>query len=145
MHVLVSGKNVNVSLKKLALEWSQHFSHYTSMGIFSNGQGQLTGQSVVGSGRNSKSVKTLWLSLLPAKKGARVFTTSNINFSAAEGQITPESVVVSGRNLNSSKLLCMPSLHARMKMIHSKHKELEWSQHFPIISLWGFFKTLKGS
>ena len=29
-------------------------------------------------------------------EGARVFTTSYINFSDTQGQITPESVVVSG-------------------------------------------------
>ena len=52
-------------------------------------------------------------------------------FSDAQGQITLESVVISGRNLNSSKLSCMSSLPARSKMIKSKMKELEWSQHFP--------------
>ena len=34
----------------------------------------------------------------------------------------------SGRNSNSSKLLCMSLLPARMKMIQSKIKGLEWSQ-----------------
>ena len=63
-------------------------------------------------------------------EGARVFTTLYINFSDALGQITLKSAVVSGRNLNSSKLLCMSSLPARMKMIQSKMKELELSQHF---------------
>ena len=72
-------------------------------------------------------------------RGARVVTTLYINFSDAQGQITLESVAVSGRNLNSSKLSCISSLSARMKMIQSKMNELEWSQHFPIISLWGFF------
>ena len=33
-------------------------------------------------------------------RGARVFTTSYINFSDAQGQITLELVVVSDRNLN---------------------------------------------
>ena len=75
--------------------------------------------------------------------GTRVFTTLCINFSDSQGQITLELLVVSGRNLNSSKLLC--TLPARMKMIELKMKELEWSQHFPIISLWEFFQTLKGS
>ena len=50
-----------------ALEWSQHFSRCKSIGIFSDGQGQLTPQSMVGSGRISNSSETLWLSLLPAK------------------------------------------------------------------------------
>ena len=78
-------------------------------------------------------------------EGVRVFKTLYINFSDAQGQITPESVVVSGRNLNSSKLLCMSSSPAKMKMIQSKMKGLEWSQHISIISLWRFFQTLKGS
>ena len=69
-------------------------------------------------------------------KGARVFTTLYINFSDAQGQITPESVVVSGRNLNSSKLFCMSSSPAIMKMVQSKMKGQEWSNSFPIISLW---------
>ena len=34
----------------------------------------------------------------------------------------------SGRNSNSSELLCMSLLPARMKMIQSKMKGLEWSQ-----------------
>ena len=63
-------------------------------------------------------------------EGARVFTTLSINFSDSQGQITLESVVVSGRNWNSSKLACMALLPTRMKLIHTKMKELEWSQDF---------------
>ena len=33
--------------KMKVLEWSQHFSHYKSMGIFPNAQGQLTHKSLV--------------------------------------------------------------------------------------------------
>ena len=66
-------------------------------------------------------------------------TTLYVNFSDAQGQITLESVAVSGRNLNSSMLSCISSLSARMKMIQSKMNKLEWSNIFPIISLWGFF------
>ena len=50
-----------------ALEWSQHFSHYKSMGIFLDAQGQLTPLSEVWSGRIRNPSETLWLSLLPAK------------------------------------------------------------------------------
>ena len=35
--------------KVTALEWSQYFSHYKSMGIFPDAQGQLTHKSLVGS------------------------------------------------------------------------------------------------
>ena len=82
---------------------------------------------------------------LVKNEGARVFTTSYINFSDAQGQITLESVVVSGQNLNSFKLSCMSLSPARMKMIQSKMKGLEWHNIFPIICLWRFFQTLKRS
>ena len=71
-------------------------------------------------------------------EGARVDTTLYSNFSDAQGQITLVLVSVSGRNLKSSKLSCMSLLPARMRMI-DVHKIS------PIISLWGFFQTLKGS
>ena len=122
------------------------------MGIFPDAQGQLTLQSMVGSGKISKSFKPLWLSSLPAKneedpikdEGARLFTTSYINFSGAQGQITLELVVVSGRNLNSSKLSCMSSLPARMRMIESKMKELECSQDFSHYKSMGIFPDAQG-
>ena len=77
-------------------------------------------------------------------EGARVFTLYII-FSDAQGHITPESVVISGRDLNTSKLLCMSLSPARMKMIQSKMKGLEWSQHFSHFKSMGIFEMLKGS
>ena len=105
-----------IQLKMKALECSQDFSHYKSMGIFPEAQGQLTPQSLVRSGRISNF--TCKYEEDPINnRGARVFTTLYVNFSDAQGQITLESVVISGRNLNSSKLSCMFSLPARMRMI----------------------------
>ena len=77
-------------------------------------------------------------------EGARVFTTLYIKFSDAQGQITLESVVVSGRNWNSSKLSCMSSLPTRMKLIHTKMKELEWSQDFSHYKSMGIFQNAQG-
>ena len=77
-------------------------------------------------------------------EGARVFTTLYIEFSDAQGQITLESVVVSGRNWNSSKLLCMSLLPKRMKLIHTKMKELEWSQDFSHYKSMGIFQNAQG-
>ena len=67
--VVESGRNLNssnlscisslsarmkmVQSKMNELEWSQHFSHYKSMGIFQDAQGQLTPQSLVKSCINS--------------------------------------------------------------------------------------------
>ena len=56
-----------IQLKMKALECSQDFSHYKSMEIFPDAQGQPTLQSMVGSDQISNSSKTLWLSSLPAK------------------------------------------------------------------------------
>ena len=56
-----------IRLKMKVLDCSQDFSHYKSMGIFPDAQGQLTLQSMVRSGQISNSSKTLWLSSLPAK------------------------------------------------------------------------------
>ena len=77
-------------------------------------------------------------------EGARVFTTLYIDFSDAQGQTTLESVVVSGRNWNSSKLSCMSSLPTRMKLIHTKMKELEWSQDFSHYKSMGIFQDAQG-
>ena len=81
--VAVSGRNLNssklscmsslparmrmIDSKMKELECSQDFSHYKSIGIFPDAQGQLTPQSTVRSGQISNLVETLWLSSLPAK------------------------------------------------------------------------------
>ena len=51
--VLLSARMKKIHPKKKILEWSQHFSHYKSMGIFPDAQGQLTRKSLVQSCRNS--------------------------------------------------------------------------------------------
>ena len=56
-----------IQLKIKTLERSQDFYHYKSMGIFPDPQGQVTLQSMVGSGQISNSFKTLYLSSLPGK------------------------------------------------------------------------------
>ena len=55
---------IDSKLKKL--ECSQDFSHYKSMGIFPDAQGQQTPQSLVRSGRISNSSEMLWMFSLPA-------------------------------------------------------------------------------
>ena len=122
------------------------------MGIFTDAQGQLTPQSLVRSGRISNLSEMLWMSLLPASmkkirskiEGARVDTTLYSNFSDAQGQITLVLVSESGLNFNSSKLSCMSLLPARMRMIDSKMKELEWSQDFSNYKSMGIFQIAQG-
>ena len=55
-----------IDSKMKELECSQDFSHYKSMEIFPDAQGQLTPQSLVRSGRISNSSEMLWMSSLPA-------------------------------------------------------------------------------
>ena len=80
--VVVSGRNLNsskrscmssfparmgvIKSKMKELECSQDFSHYKSMGIFPDAQGQLTPQSLVRSGQISNSSEMLWMFSFPA-------------------------------------------------------------------------------
>ena len=71
-------------------------------------------------------------------------TTLFIDFSAAQGQLTPKSMMESCRNSNPSKLLWLTLLPARMKKIHWKMKELEWSQRFSPYKSMGIFPDAQG-
>ena len=64
---MLSARMKMIQSKMNELEWSQHFSHYKSMGIFPDAQGQLTPQSLVRSGPISNFFQKLWMSLLPAR------------------------------------------------------------------------------
>ena len=65
--VLLSARLKKIHPKMKVLEWLQHFSHYKSMGIFPDAQGQLTHKSLVGFCRISNPFEILWLSLLPTR------------------------------------------------------------------------------
>ena len=82
-----------IQLKMKALNFSQDFYHYKSMGIFPDAQGQLTAVH----GRiwsNFKLVQDFMVVLLTCKneedpiknEGARVFTTLYINLSERKGR-----------------------------------------------------------
>ena len=57
--VLLSARKNKIHLKLKVLEWSQHFSHYNSMRIFPDAQGQLTHKSLVQSCRISNPYEIL--------------------------------------------------------------------------------------
>ena len=100
-----------IQLKMKALECSQDFSHYKSMGLFFR-RSKAANSAVHGRiWSNFELVQDVMVVLVTCKneedpikiEGARVFTTLYmyiIFFSDAQGQITLELVVVSGRNLN---------------------------------------------
>ena len=80
--VLLSARMKKIHPKMKVLEWSQHFSHYKSMGIFPDAQGQLTHKSLVGTCRICEPVRDFMVVLVTCKnkeeqiknKGARVVT-----------------------------------------------------------------------
>ena len=124
--VFLPAKMKKVHLKMKVLEWSQHFSHNKSMGIFSNPS------------------KLLWLTLLPARMKKihwkmRVLEWSQCFshyksmgiFPKAQGQLTHKSFFGYCPISNPSEILWVSLLPARIKKNKSKMKELEWSQGFP--------------
>ena len=64
---LLPARMKKIHWKMKVLDWSQGFSHYKSMGIFSNAQGQLTHKSFVGNCPISNPSEILWVSLLPVR------------------------------------------------------------------------------
>ena len=118
-------KKIQSKMKSLKLP--QHFSHYKSMsGLFPDAQGQVTSQSVIGSGRISKSHETLCLSSLPAIKMKEIRSKRKaLEYTSNFQPLTSYSVVRSSRNSVSFKHLCVSLLPARMK-IQLKMKALEW-------------------
>ena len=57
--VLLSARMKKIHSKMKVLEWSQHFSHYKSIGIFPDAKGQLTHKSLVQSCRISNPCEIL--------------------------------------------------------------------------------------
>ena len=64
---LLPARMKKIHWKMKVLEWSQCFSHYKFMGIFSNAQGQLTHKSFIGYCPISNPLEILWMSLLSAR------------------------------------------------------------------------------
>ena len=64
---LLPARTKEIHWKMKVLEWSQRFSHYKSMGIFPNTQGQLTHKSFVRYCQVSNPSEILWVSLLSAR------------------------------------------------------------------------------
>ena len=62
-----------------------------------------------------------------------------------QGQVTPECVVRSGPKSNSSELLMLVLVTCNFDDDSIKNKELAWRQHFPIISLWDFFRRSRAA
>ena len=77
--------------------------------------------------------------------GFRDIQVQKCEIFVTQGQVTPKWVVWSSPNSNSTKLLCLSWVPATLMMIWPKMNELAWRQHFPIISLWKFFRRSRAT
>ena len=97
-----------IPIKTAEKKWQQNFAHYMSKGVFfSDAQGMLTLQSVVGFGRISNSFPV---------------SMKRIGWKTAEQK----------RQHRLFKLLCMSLLPASIKMIRSKTAAKTWPARFPL-------------
>ena len=138
-----------IKLKMKVLDCSQDFSHYKSMGIFPDAQGQLTLQSLGPIWSNFELVQGFMVVLLTCKNEkirSQIEALECSQHYTSIFQICKGSGVgvVSGRNLKSSKLSYKSSLPARMRLIKSKMKELECSQDFSHFKSMGIFPDAQG-
>ena len=99
--VLLSAKMKKIHSKMKVLEWSQHFSHYNSMGIFPDAQWQLTHKSLVGSCLISNPYEILWLSLLPARIKKNKSKMKELEWSQDFPHYNPMGAICCHRNQSS--------------------------------------------
>ena len=91
------------------LERSQHFSHYKSMGIFPDAQGQVTHKSFVGY-CSVEPIQDLWLSSLPARLKKNQSKMKELDWSQGFPHYNPKGAICCHENQSSNpirpKTLC---------------------------------------
>ena len=102
---LVICKNEEDPSKNEGPEWSQHISHYKSMGIFPDAQGQLTHKSLVGSCPISNPFEILWLSLLPARIKKNKLKMKELEWSQDFPHYKPMGAICCHGNQSSDPIL----------------------------------------
>ena len=103
--LLLSARMKKIRSKMKVLEWSQHFSHYKSMGIFPDAQGQLTHRSLVRSCRISNPFEIFWLSLLPAKIKKNKLKMKELEWSQYFPHYNPMGAICCHGNQSSDPIL----------------------------------------
>ena len=102
MESLLYARMKKIHPKMKVLEWSQHFSHYKSMGIFPDTQGQLTHKSLAQSCRNSNPSEILWLSSLPARIKKNQSKTKKLEWSQGFPHYNPMGAICCHGNQSSN-------------------------------------------
>ena len=117
--------------KMKVLEWSQQLSHYKSMGIFPNAQGQLTHKSFVGYCPIWNPSEILWVSLLPVRIKKNQSKMKELEWSQGFPHYNPMGAICYHGNQSSnpiwSKTLCSLSpipLMLLMKFDYDKPADL---------------------
>ena len=141
-----------IQLKMKAQDCSQDFSHYKSMGIFPDAQGQLTPQSLVRSGRISNSFEILWMSLLPAsmkkirsKMKALEWTQHFPHFKSMVAMETNGRIWPNFELIQALIHVLITCKYEKNPIKNSGENVMTSFSPLHCISLWGFFQTLKGS
>ena len=106
------------------------FSHYKSMGIFFRHQGQLTAQSVVGSGQTFELSEFSCISLLSASMKRIGLKTAEKSGDTVFAIITLSVAMETSGLIWPNQLWCMSSLPVSMKMIPSRTTEKKWQHSF---------------
>ena len=98
---LLPARMKKIHWKMKVLEWSQRFSHYKTMGIFPNAQGQLTHKSFVGYCPISNPSKILWVSLLPARIKKNQSKVKELEWSLGSPHFNPMGAICCHGNQSS--------------------------------------------
>ena len=147
MHVLVICKYKKDRIKNNREKVEKSFPHYKSMGSFCC-HGHQSFDPICLKTLCSLSPLRVMLHIKFDQDWPTCLRDSQVRtckIFVIQGQITPKWVVWPGPKSNSSELLCLSWLPATLMMIRSKMNELAWRQHFPIISLWEFFKRSRAA
>ena len=150
MYIIITCKYEKDQIKNSREKVDTLFSHYKPMGIFSDVQGQLTPQSVVQSGWNANSSQLSCMSSLPAIMKRNGWKTAEKKW---RHRFSHHNPICYHRNQCSdlAEFQTHPSSHVCYLYLQVwKGSDQEQPRKsgdivFPIISLWGFFLTFKGS
>ena len=127
--------------------WRHHFLHYKSMGNFCC-HGHQSFDPIYLKTQCSLSPTPVMLDIKfdhDWPTGLRDIQVRKCKIFVSQGLVTPKWVRWIGPKSNSSELLCLSWLPATLMIIRSKMNELAWRQHFPIVSLWEFFRRSRAT
>ena len=139
---LLPARMKKIHWKMKVLEWSQRFSHYKSMGIFPNAQGQLTQKSFVGYCPISNPSEILWLSLLPARIKKNQSKMKELEWSQGFSHYNPMGAICCHGNQTSTpiwpKTLCSQSPTQMMLLMKFDY---DWPVGLRDINVWKCWRT----